>query len=204
MHCCPAQATYPQVPAAAPCGVTLFACGATGRYAASPEEGRMASLPIWSCSVWGLPCRWRCRQRGGLLPHPFTLTVRPLRAGWRFAFCCTGRPPALTLGSRTLSGTLPCGVRTFLSRPNREAGRQRPSGRLHRDSVPTGVRGTLPPPYFPRKVRPFQDLGTNFQPRDTPAPESARTAICSHCRQADKIYVQMSDCAGPGFFGRGK
>ena len=33
-----------------------------------------ASLPIWSCSVWGLPCL-RCYQRSGaLLPHLFTLT----------------------------------------------------------------------------------------------------------------------------------
>ena len=31
-------------------------------------------IPIRSCSRWGLPCRFRCRSRGGLLPHPFTLT----------------------------------------------------------------------------------------------------------------------------------
>ena len=31
-------------------------------------------LPIWSCSVWGLPCpRHYCRG-GALLPHLFTLT----------------------------------------------------------------------------------------------------------------------------------
>ena len=35
----------------------------------------------------------------------------------RFAFCCTGRNLALTPDSRTLSGTLPCGVRTFLPHP---------------------------------------------------------------------------------------
>ena len=34
-----------------------------------------ASLPIWSCSVWGLPClRHYCRS-GALLPHLFTLTI---------------------------------------------------------------------------------------------------------------------------------
>ena len=34
-----------------------------------------ASLPIWSCSVWGLPClRHYCRS-GALLPHLFTLTT---------------------------------------------------------------------------------------------------------------------------------
>ena len=32
------------------------------------------SLPIWSCSVWGLPCPRRYRRSGALLPHHFTLT----------------------------------------------------------------------------------------------------------------------------------
>ncbi len=32
------------------------------------------AAPIWSCSGWGLPCRPRCRVRGGLLHHRFTLT----------------------------------------------------------------------------------------------------------------------------------
>src|SRR5687767_4216335 len=38
------------------------------------------AIPIRSCSRWGLPCRFRCRSRGGLLPHLFTLappTNRP-------------------------------------------------------------------------------------------------------------------------------
>ncbi len=35
---------------------------------------RGASLPIWSCSVWGLPCLRRYRRSGALLPHLFTLT----------------------------------------------------------------------------------------------------------------------------------
>ena len=33
------------------------------------------AVPIRSCSRWGLPCRLRCRRRGALLPHRFTLTV---------------------------------------------------------------------------------------------------------------------------------
>jgi hypothetical protein len=73
-------------------------------------------LPIWSCSVWGLPCpRHYCRG-GALLPHLFTLTLAlPPR---RYVFCGTFRrtvPPVPAWGpSRTLSGTLLCGVRTFL------------------------------------------------------------------------------------------
>jgi hypothetical protein len=35
------------------------------------------AVPIRSCSRRGLPCRPRCRVRGALLPHPFTLTCRP-------------------------------------------------------------------------------------------------------------------------------
>ena len=34
------------------------------------------AVPIWRCSWWGLPCRRCCQQRGGLLPHRFTLTRR--------------------------------------------------------------------------------------------------------------------------------
>ena len=32
------------------------------------------SLPIWSCSVWGLPCLRLYSRSGALLPHHFTLT----------------------------------------------------------------------------------------------------------------------------------
>ena len=42
------------------------------RSAAGLDAG--ASLPIWSCSVWGLPCPRRYRRGGALLPHHFTLT----------------------------------------------------------------------------------------------------------------------------------
>ena len=54
-------------------------------------------LPIWSCSVRGFACHGRCRPRGALLPHLFTLThlrSRPLRGssyGGRYLFCATFR-----------------------------------------------------------------------------------------------------------------
>ncbi len=83
------------------------------------------SLPIWSCSVWGLPCPRLYSRGGALLPHLFTLTP-PFRER-RYFLCGTGRLQALTPESRTLSGTLSCGVRTFLPR-NAEAFRQRSSG----------------------------------------------------------------------------
>ena len=48
--------------------------------------------------------------------HPY------LRCRRRYIFCCTGRLCALKRKSRTLSGTLPCGVRTFLPLPRLRVG----------------------------------------------------------------------------------
>ena len=79
------------------------------------------SLPIWSCSVWGLPCPSHYCDSGALLPHLFTLT--PMLPPRRYVFCGTFRQPGLNPASRTLSGTLLCGVRTFL--PSFD---ERPSG----------------------------------------------------------------------------
>jgi len=47
------------------------------RTAGSGHRSRDCSraAPIRSCSRWGLPCRFRCRKRGALLPHRFTLAV---------------------------------------------------------------------------------------------------------------------------------
>ena len=64
--------------------------------------------PIWSCSRWGLPCRRRCRNRGALLPHRFTLTAA-LESGRGGLFSV-----ALSLGS------LPPGVTRH--RPSVEPG----------------------------------------------------------------------------------
>jgi hypothetical protein len=102
------------------------------------------SLPIWSCSVWGLPCRACYQSRGALLPHLFTLTSPRLRSVRRYVFCCTGRPDGLNHPSRTLSGTLPCGVRTFLPRSTRLRERAaaiiRPPAGLSVAHRATGVR----------------------------------------------------------------
>jgi hypothetical protein len=47
---------------------------ASGRCGARRGSFERAFLPIWSCSVWGLPCLPRYRGSGALLPHLFTLT----------------------------------------------------------------------------------------------------------------------------------
>ena len=83
------------------------------QFSAQNSQRRRNSLPIWSCSVWGLPCPRHYCSGGALLPHLFTLT--PALPPWRCVFCGTFRQPGLNPASRTLSGTLLCGVRTFLS-----------------------------------------------------------------------------------------
>ena len=47
------------------------------------------AVPIRSCSRWGLPCRRRCRRRGALLPHRFTLAAAKRNAPRRFVLCGT-------------------------------------------------------------------------------------------------------------------
>src|SRR6476646_2196060 len=51
------------------------------------------------------------RRAGELLPHHFTHHLD--KRGWSI-FCCTCRRSGLSPGARTLSGSLPFGVRTFL------------------------------------------------------------------------------------------
>ena len=63
---------------------------------------RTRAAPIRSCSRWGLPCRLRCRTRGALLPHRFTLAFAgcPARAVcslWHFPWGRPRRPLAVTV-----------------------------------------------------------------------------------------------------------
>jgi hypothetical protein len=64
------------------------------------------------------------------LPRPRTGPLARNLKPRRYILCCTGRPAALKRPSRTLSGTLPCGVRTFLPRSMLAHERQRSSSRL--------------------------------------------------------------------------
>ena len=65
-----------------PCGVI-----------AQSRTNRVA-VPIRFCSRCGLPCRLRCRKRGALLPHLFTLTSSEegaVRSLWHFPWGCPRR-----------------------------------------------------------------------------------------------------------------
>src|ERR1700736_4018482 len=85
-----------------PCGV--FALQRTTRVA----------VPIRSCSRCGLPCRFRCRIRGALLPHLFTLTA-PSLEGWGKRFVLCGTVPGVAPAGRYPAPYVD-GARTFLSR----------------------------------------------------------------------------------------
>jgi hypothetical protein len=103
-----------------------------------PRRFPAATAPIWSCSRWGLPCRSRCRSRGALLPHPFTLAST--RSGDRAAAVCFlwhcpwGHP------RRTLSGTVFPWSPDF-PRPSRAAA-VRPTGRAPVGGMGGGVKPT--------------------------------------------------------------
>ena len=99
---------------------------ATRRSAWHPRHTGMPAAPTWSCSRWGFPCRRRCRRRGALLPHRFTLTARPTCGrGRRCPFCGTfpGVAPAGDYPAPHLRG-----ARTFLSPPRGRGAAIRPSG----------------------------------------------------------------------------
>jgi hypothetical protein len=97
--------------------------------AANPDRGGEAprdAVPIRHCSRWGLPCHPRCRGRGGLLPHRFTVAAHARRSDLCGAFrriAPPGRYPAPLLQ----------GVRTFLepqSPKKRGPAAIRPSARI--------------------------------------------------------------------------
>jgi hypothetical protein len=111
------------------------------------------AIPIRSCSRCGLPCRFRCRTRGALLPHLFTLThLRSLRcygaAGPRASRTEAQRAEAGGSFSVALSLGLPppdvirhrMSMEPGLSSPSRK----RPSGRLTVNGMGVMADGVKP------------------------------------------------------------
>src|SRR5207245_4161484 len=96
-------------------------------------SARCSSLAAKHAATGGLPSYLVLLRVGFALPVPLlerrcalTAPFHPYPGG-RYVFCGTFRQPALKPASRTLSGTLLSGVRTFLpSRPERRI--ERPSG----------------------------------------------------------------------------
>ncbi len=80
---------------------------------------RRRVVPIRFCSWWGLPCRPRCRVRGALLPHPFTLTSGRNPEAVCFLWHCPWGHPRRTLSGTVLpwSPDFPLRVETRSGRP---------------------------------------------------------------------------------------
>ncbi len=57
-------------------------------------------FPIWSCSVWGLPCLGCRHPSGALLPHLFTLTAS-FGSGGMFSVALSFRSPGLAVNQHT-------------------------------------------------------------------------------------------------------
>jgi hypothetical protein len=108
--------------------------GAEGPPGGSRQCRLPPAAPTWSCSRWGFPCRPRCRRRGALLPHHFTLAFpcHPTRgsslgSGGMFSVALSlGSPPPGVTRHRA-------SVEPGLSSPRRS--RERPSDRLAWDHV---------------------------------------------------------------------
>src|SRR6202022_3436368 len=100
-----------------PCGVIAL----------SSEHSRVA-VPIRSCSRCGLPCRFRCRTRGALLPHLFTLTAPPFRMGsGSFSVALSlGLPPPDVIRHRMSMEPGLSSPATFRCLPERPSGRLTP------------------------------------------------------------------------------
>ena len=170
-----APATYPQVPA--------VLCPLRSNALSSPMAQRAVTQPRLKRSGW-LSCLFGLAPCGvyravaiadtavGSYPtlsplpcgrvHEIPAFAQTPTAAGRFAFCCTGRLSALTLKSRTLSGTLPCGVRTFLSRQTlaeaRQGGSDHPAA-CTRSSVATPSSPGERPLLFPFHRRAPRVLG---------------------------------------------
>ena len=97
--------------------------GASGRYAHRRLE-RSGEIPAYLVLLrvgFTLPRSLlpaRCALTAPFHPYPKPRADLPKQITnlGRYVLCCTSRPAALKRPSRTLSGTLPCGVRTFLPR----------------------------------------------------------------------------------------
>ncbi len=100
-----------------------------GRRSGKTRRTSRHAAPIRSCSRWGLPCRRRCRRRGALLPHPFTLAARDpwrLRGGGLLSVALSlgSPPPGVTRRRLSVEPGLSSSARTA------RTARQRPSSRL--------------------------------------------------------------------------
>ena len=88
----------------------------------------LPAAPTWSCSRWGFPCHRRCRRRGALLPHHFTLAAHaiprmgPIGLGGMFSVALSlgSPPPGVTRHRASVEPGLssPCNMQEAAIRPS--------------------------------------------------------------------------------------
>src|ERR1051325_2213525 len=89
--------------------------GAAALKVARSDGPPFARLPIWSCTARSLPGRACHHTRRCALTAPFH--PLPVRAGlFSVALVVAPQPQPQLRGTPPLAGSLPCSVRTFLSR----------------------------------------------------------------------------------------
>jgi hypothetical protein len=120
-HYCRAPATYPELSPIAGCpgwadAPSRHAPGFRPSRAGSPSRTRPL-FGLAPCGVYHAPSITGRAVRSYRTFSPLPRTSRS-RVQWRYVFCGTCREPALKPAPRTLSGTLLCGVRTFLQPPH--------------------------------------------------------------------------------------
>ena len=128
------------------------------------------SFPIWSCSVWGLPCLEHYCASGALLPHLFTLTaiVEHLRLRG-LAPALPLRPAQKRIGFRRslmLRRYIFCGTfRRATSAPRRNAPSKHPPGRYPAHcSAEFGLSSLwIAQPGKPRRPQPDSDHPVRHQ-----------------------------------------
>ena len=129
-----------------------------------PKHTGMPAAPTWSCSRWGFPCRRRCRRRGALLPHHFTLAGRrgiPGRTGGVFSVALSlGSPPPGVTRHRT---SVEPGLSSFRAR--RKAAIR-----------PSGNHGIWGPPLCLSKADGSSDMSRSE------IDEKSRSALCGEDR----------------------
>jgi hypothetical protein len=98
------------------CAPHVACVGAPGRHASQPIGPGCEFPPYLVLLRVGFTLPPALPSERCALTAPFHPYPSPLARRGRYVLCGTSRLAALTPRSRTLSGTLPCGVRTFLSR----------------------------------------------------------------------------------------
>ena len=94
-----------------------------------PPRRERRAIPIWHCSRWGLPCRLRCRSRGGLLLHRFTFSCADTGSLFSVALSLGLPPPGVTRHRALLESGLSSDV----------TARDHPAIRASRGLDPSGV-----------------------------------------------------------------